>query len=208
MSIKAGEMARLLGVSRMHLWRLAKAGRIPGARLTVGGHWFWLDTASLRRWLEAVRLCRLSGKSTLSKACLQRQSKNRTAAGKRFNKVHEHFMAEAKCAGPRIVEAINAMRAMGIYLKELLGRERVTRASLRDWLCENPGELCVEEIGWLMDSVRVSNRLAEGELKQVADAPYDILRVWMKRVEAEATASTGAVTQPLPSSVAQSFVFD
>ena len=52
MSIKAGEMARRLGISRMHVGRLAKAGAIPGARRTKGGHWFWLETESLQRRLS------------------------------------------------------------------------------------------------------------------------------------------------------------
>jgi predicted DNA-binding transcriptional regulator AlpA len=55
MSIKAGEMARRLGISRMHVGRLAKAGAIPGARRTKGGHWFWLETESLQRRLSKAQ---------------------------------------------------------------------------------------------------------------------------------------------------------
>ena len=52
MSIKAGEMARRLGISRMHVGRLAKVGAIPGARRTKGGHWFWIETEILQRQLS------------------------------------------------------------------------------------------------------------------------------------------------------------
>ena len=176
-------MATRLGISRMHVGRLAKSGAIPGARRTKGGHWFWLETEGLRQWLDVMRLRGGSGNSTLSKACDRHHNKNQMAAlAAQYNEARSELMAAAKKAAHAMVGAINERREMGFLLKSLLGRERVTRNSLRDWLRENPGELHVENIDWLMDTVRVSNRLVGGKLKRLKDAPSDVLRICLESV--------------------------
>ena len=80
MSIRAGEMARRLGVSRMHVGRLAKAGAIPNSRQTAGGHWFWLDTTGLRRWLSQMEFGRQFRESALSRAYLLGYEKKKVTA--------------------------------------------------------------------------------------------------------------------------------
>src|ERR1035441_1932806 len=79
MNIRAGEMARRLGVSRMHVGRLAKAGAIPNSRRTSGGHWYWFDTKPLRRWLNRMEFGRSFRESRLSTAYLLGYEKKKVA---------------------------------------------------------------------------------------------------------------------------------
>lgn len=75
-------MARRLGISRMHVGRLARAGAIPNSRRTKGGHWFWLDTPGLKRWLNRMEFGRKFRKDRLSNAYMlgykQQQPRGRT----------------------------------------------------------------------------------------------------------------------------------
>jgi hypothetical protein len=95
---------------------------------------------------------------------------------KRFNKEHAKFIAAASSAAPAMVEAINTGRELGILLKELLGRENITENCLAGWLQDNPGALAETHSGWLMNYVRISNKL-QGELKLFADAPREVVQM-------------------------------
>jgi hypothetical protein len=78
-----------------------------------------------------------------------------------------------------MVTAINRARHMGILLKELLGRENVTENCVREWLRQNPGKLAEQQTPWLMNFVRVSNKV-QGELKLFADAPREVVQMTMQ----------------------------
>lgn len=106
-----------------------------------------------------------------------------TALIKDFNKSHKRFMSAATAAAPKMVKAINENRVMGILLKELLGRENITENCLREWLRDNqagPGpHLAETEIAWLMNFVRISNKM-QGELALFGDAPREVVQMTLQ----------------------------
>ncbi|MEN6533348.1 MAG: hypothetical protein ABFD89_06775 [Bryobacteraceae bacterium] len=103
----------------------------------------------------------------------------KTALVKQFNKEHRQFMAANLAAGPLMVKAINKGRALGILLKDLLGRENITENCVRDWLRDNPRSLCETQVGWLMNFVRISNKV-QGELKLFGEAPREVVQMTMQ----------------------------
>jgi hypothetical protein len=103
----------------------------------------------------------------------------KTALIKQFNKAHGRFLKAATAAAPKMVKAINENRVMGIMLKELLGRENITENCLREWLRVNPNQLAETEVAWLMNFVRVSNKM-QGELKLFADAPREVVQMTLQ----------------------------
>jgi hypothetical protein len=52
--IRIGDLARSMGYSRQHLTRLCRSGKVPGARVTRGGHWRVFTSKQLARWV-AIR---------------------------------------------------------------------------------------------------------------------------------------------------------
>lgn len=52
--IRIGDLARSMGYSRQHLTRLCRSGKVPGARVTRGGHWRVFTSKELARWV-AIR---------------------------------------------------------------------------------------------------------------------------------------------------------
>lgn len=96
-----------------------------------------------------------------------------------FNKAHSYFIEAATAAAPQMVKAINQNRVMGILLKELLGRENITENCLREWIRLNPNQLAEQEICWLMNFVRVSNKM-QGELQLFADAPREVVQMTLQ----------------------------
>jgi len=49
-----GELAHKIHVSRVHAWRLAKAGIVPGTKRTKGGHFYFVRCSQLTRWTNFV----------------------------------------------------------------------------------------------------------------------------------------------------------
>ena len=61
--ISTNDLARLAGISKSHLQRLAAEGCIPDSSRTAGGHWRIEDTAKVRHWAAQRKKTR----ETLSK---------------------------------------------------------------------------------------------------------------------------------------------
>jgi len=45
----------MAGISPVHIWRLAKAGQIPGSRKTKGGQFYFACIPALGEWIAARR---------------------------------------------------------------------------------------------------------------------------------------------------------
>jgi hypothetical protein len=104
----------------------------------------------------------------------------KTALVKQFNKEHAQFMAASNKAGPLMVKTFNRARTLGILIKELMGREVITENCVAGWLRDNPGALAETHVGWLMNFVRIANKLSQGELKLFADAPQDVKQLTLQ----------------------------
>lgn len=50
--MKIGELALKIHVHRVHAWRLARAGVIPGTKRTKGGHFYFVECSALKRWIN------------------------------------------------------------------------------------------------------------------------------------------------------------
>ena len=50
--MRVGELARKIHVSRIHAWRLAKSGTVPATKKTAGGHFFFVESEKLTRWIN------------------------------------------------------------------------------------------------------------------------------------------------------------
>ena len=50
--MRIGELAFQIHVSRIHAWRLARAGIVPGAKRTKGKHFYIPETPQLQRWIN------------------------------------------------------------------------------------------------------------------------------------------------------------
>ena len=96
-----------------------------------------------------------------------------------FNAIYPKANSDSRAAAPLIVSAINGQRACGILIKELMGRENVNESCLREWIQANRGRLCEEEVAWLMNAVRVSNKL-ENQLELFGDAPISVLQMTLQ----------------------------
>lgn len=93
-----------------------------------------------------------------------------------FNRDHRQFMKAAEKSAAEAIKAVNKSRVLGITLKELLQRESVTENCLSELLrtLQADGlELAETEIAWLMNFVRISNKL-QGELNLFGEAPMDV----------------------------------
>jgi hypothetical protein len=53
--MKIGELAFSIHVHRVHAWRLAKAGVVPGTKRTNGGHFYFVKSKSLTRWINFMK---------------------------------------------------------------------------------------------------------------------------------------------------------
>lgn len=52
MMLRCGKLAKTARISRMQVWRLAKAGEIPGARKSKGNHFFFVKSPALTKWAK------------------------------------------------------------------------------------------------------------------------------------------------------------
>lgn len=52
--MRIGELAQKIHVSRVHAWRLASAGIVPGTRKTKGGQFYFVQSHSLTRWINLM----------------------------------------------------------------------------------------------------------------------------------------------------------
>jgi hypothetical protein len=93
-----------------------------------------------------------------------------------FNKEHRQFMAANLKAGPLMVRAINLGRSLGLRLKGLVGRENVTENCIRAWLRENPGALAETQVPWLMNFVRISNKVPV-QLALFGETPREVMQM-------------------------------
>lgn len=50
--MRTGELAQKIHVSRVHAWRLARAGIVPGTKKTKGGHFYFVQCPKLTRWIN------------------------------------------------------------------------------------------------------------------------------------------------------------
>lgn len=50
--MRVGELAVKLAISRIHAWRLARSGVVPGCYRTKGGQYRFRDSVKLRRWIN------------------------------------------------------------------------------------------------------------------------------------------------------------
>jgi predicted DNA-binding transcriptional regulator AlpA len=50
--MKIGELAQKIQISRVHAWRLAKAGVVPRTKKTKGGHFYFVQCRALTRWIN------------------------------------------------------------------------------------------------------------------------------------------------------------
>jgi len=106
MSIKSGEMANILGCSRQTGWRLAKQGKLAGARQTKGGHHYWLETPSLLQ--------------------RKRETQSTREAKKGMNALNRSFRASgaARHMWKRLPIFVKAYQRMIFYWSELAACER------------------------------------------------------------------------------------
>src|SRR5262245_21004087 len=51
--LRCGTLAKMVGLSRMQVYRLARAGEIPNARRTKGGHFTFSKGETLKEWVES-----------------------------------------------------------------------------------------------------------------------------------------------------------
>jgi hypothetical protein len=52
--MRTGELAQKIHVSRIHAWRLAKAGIVPATKKTKGGHFYFIECPKLTRWISKM----------------------------------------------------------------------------------------------------------------------------------------------------------
>ena len=53
--MRIGELAFKIHVHRVHAWRLASAGVVPGTKRTKGGHFYFVKSRSLTRWINFMK---------------------------------------------------------------------------------------------------------------------------------------------------------
>jgi hypothetical protein len=87
--MKIGELAHKIAVHRVHAWRLARAGIVPGTKRTKGGHFYFVECAALSRWIGKMRSYRFR-KNELARA-YQTNYGTRTAA--QYGAEQEHWVA-------------------------------------------------------------------------------------------------------------------
>jgi hypothetical protein len=95
---------------------------------------------------------------------------------RQFNEAHRIFMDASNSSARDMVRSVNYTRTMGFLIKELLGRENVTENCLREWLRDNSGALAETEVAWLMNYVRISNKM-QNQPKQLNDIPNSVMQM-------------------------------
>src|SRR5579862_512924 len=50
--VRCGKLAKMVGITRKHVHDLARSGRIPGAKRTKGGHYYFMDCPALKDWIH------------------------------------------------------------------------------------------------------------------------------------------------------------
>ena len=78
--IATNDLAKLAGISKSHLQRLAAEGCIPDSSRTAGGHWRIEDTAKVRQWAAQRKKTRERLNKTLGKKFLDGSTKPAGAA--------------------------------------------------------------------------------------------------------------------------------
>jgi hypothetical protein len=53
--MRIGELAVKIGVHRVHAWRLAMADVVPGTKKTEGGHFYFVKSRALTRWINLMQ---------------------------------------------------------------------------------------------------------------------------------------------------------
>jgi hypothetical protein len=53
--MKIGELAFRIHVHRVHAWRLARAGVVPGTKKTKGGHFYFVESKALTKWINYMK---------------------------------------------------------------------------------------------------------------------------------------------------------
>ena len=96
--ITTNDLAKMAGVSKSHLQRLAATGCIPDSSRTAGGHWRIEDTEKVRQW------------ATQRKKTRDRLSK---ALGKNFTKgPQRNFGAAIDTAGSHVARLMRFQRRL------------------------------------------------------------------------------------------------
>lgn len=52
--IRPGELAKIISISRTHVWRLVRAGTVPATKKTRGGHFYFVRCPKLTRWINRM----------------------------------------------------------------------------------------------------------------------------------------------------------
>jgi hypothetical protein len=50
--LRCGKLAKTVGLTRMQVFRLARAGLIPGVRRSGGGHFYFAQCPALEEWIK------------------------------------------------------------------------------------------------------------------------------------------------------------
>jgi hypothetical protein len=56
--LRCGRLAEMVGLTSRHVCKLAKAGKIPGAKRTKGGHFYFVSCPALGDWISDRRFKR------------------------------------------------------------------------------------------------------------------------------------------------------
>ena len=88
--MRIGELAYKIHVHRIHAWRLARAGIVPGTKKTKGGHFYFVEGPSLNRWINFMRSGGASRRKEMSRA-YQTNYGRRTVAN--YKAEREHWAA-------------------------------------------------------------------------------------------------------------------
>ena len=69
--MRIGELAFKIHVHRVHAWRLARAGVVPGMKKTKGGHFYFVKSRSLSRWINFMQSGGAFRKKEMTRAYLR-----------------------------------------------------------------------------------------------------------------------------------------
>lgn len=83
--MRIGELAYNIHVHRVHAWRLASAGVVPGTKKTKGGHFYFVKSRALTRWINFMRQESAFRRNTMARAYENGYGKE-TMAFKRYEK--------------------------------------------------------------------------------------------------------------------------
>src|SRR5690349_8436650 len=74
--LRCGKLAGMVGMSRMQIFRLARDGKIPGARKTKGGHCYFRECKALGDWIASTRAKTFSVKAKRELAAMRDPNRN------------------------------------------------------------------------------------------------------------------------------------